>query len=146
MQSIFILFYLDYVLFMLYRFFSFISIVVKCSIFDIKSTFFLYIILNIKFIIWYSLLGMSKKYAIPISCIYISKQNLINSSQECAENPSTCRVGSVFKAWQVGLAYKKKFYSGLGWVWVIKLQTRQTRPDPPIFNIYLIIFFKTSCI
>ena len=71
---------LDHVLFMLYRLFSFISIVVKCSIFDIKSTFFLYIILNIKFIIWYSLLGMSKKYAVPISCIYISKQNLINSS------------------------------------------------------------------
>ena len=29
---------------------------------------------------------------------------------------------------------KKKIYSGLGWVWVIKLQTRQTQPDPPIFN------------
>ena len=54
---------------------------VKCSILDIKSTFFLHIILNIKFIIWYSLLGMSKKYAVIISCIYISKQNLINSSK-----------------------------------------------------------------
>ena len=58
------------------------------------------------------------------------------------------QVGSVFKAWWVGLGYKKKFYSESGWVWVIKLQTRQTRPDPPIFNIYLkyiiylIIFFK----
>ena len=31
----------------------------------------------------------------------------------------------------VGL--QKKFYSGSGWVWVIKLQTRQTRPDPPIY-------------
>ena len=29
---------------------------------------------------------------------------------------------------------KRKIYSGLGWVWVIKLQTRQTQPDPPIFN------------
>ena len=60
---------------------------------------------------------------------------------------TTHRVGSIFRAWWVGLGYKKKFYSGSGWVWVIKLQTRQTRPDPPIFNIYLkyiiylIIFF-----
>ena len=46
-----------------------------------KVYFFLHIILNIKFIIWYSLLGMSKKYAIPISYIYISKQNSINSSK-----------------------------------------------------------------
>ena len=50
----------------------------------------------------------------------------------------------------VGL--QKNFYSGSGWVWIIKLQTRQTRPDPPIFNIYLkyfiylIFFLKTSCI
>ena len=50
---------------------------------------------------------------------------------------STRRVGLVFKAWWVGLGYKKIFYSGSGWVWVIKLQTRQTRPDSPIFNIYL---------
>ena len=47
---------------------------------------------------------------------------------------TTRRVGSVFKAWWVGLSYKNFFYSGLGWVWVIKLQTRQTQPDPPIFN------------
>ena len=64
-------------------------------------------------------------------------------------NP-TRRVGSVFKAWWVGLGYKNFFYNGLGWVWVIKLQTRQTRLDPPthpylIYIIYLIIFFKTSC-
>jgi len=51
------------------------------SILDIKFTFFLHIILIIKFIIWYSLLEMSKKYAFPISCIYISKQNSINSSK-----------------------------------------------------------------
>ena len=44
----------------------------------------------------------------------------------------------------------KNFYSGPGWVWVIKLQTRQTRPNPPIFNIYLkyiiylIVFFKSA--
>ena len=47
-----------------------------------------------------------------------------------------CLVGSVFKAWWIRLGYKFFIYSGLGWVWVIKLQTRQTRPDPPIFNIY----------
>ena len=34
----------------------------------------------------------------------------------------------------LGWVTKKKIYSGLGWVWVIKLQTRQTQPDPPIFN------------
>ena len=77
---------------LLYKLFSFISIYcytnyflsfqqVKCSILDIKSTFFLHIILYIKFIIWYSLLGMSKKHTVPISCIYISKQNSINSSK-----------------------------------------------------------------
>ena len=36
-----------------------------------------------------------------------------------------------------GLGYKIFFYSGSGWVWVIKLQSRQTRLNPPIFNIYL---------
>ena len=45
-------------------------------------------------------------------------------------NP-TCWVESVFKAWWVGMGYKKNFYSGSGWVLVIKLQTRQTRPNPP---------------
>ena len=50
---------------------------------------------------------------------------------------SICRVGSVFRVWWVGLGYKFFFYSRLGWVWVIKLQIRQTRPDLPIFNIYL---------
>ena len=49
---------------------------------------------------------------------------------------STRRVGSVFKVWQVGLDYKKNFYSGSGWVWVIKLQTRQTRPTHP-YLIYI---------
>ena len=28
------------------------------------------------------------------------------------------------------------FYNRSSWVWVIKLQTHQTRPDPSIFNIY----------
>ena len=57
---------LDHVLFMLlYRLFSFISIG-EVLILDIKSTFFLRIILNIKFTMWYSFLGISKKYAIPI--------------------------------------------------------------------------------
>ena len=51
-----------------------------------------------------------------------------------AKPDPTHRVGSVFKAWWVGLGYQKNYYSGSGWVWVIKLQTR---PDPPIFNIYL---------
>ena len=61
----------------------------------------------------------------------------------------TRRIGSVFKAWWVGLGYKNFFYGGSGWVWVIKLQTRQIQPEPPIFNIYLkyilylIIFFKS---
>ena len=50
---------------------------------------------------------------------------------------TTRRVGSVFKAWRVGLGYKNFFYSGLGWVWVIKFQTRQTQPNPPIYLIYI---------
>ena len=63
----------------------------------------------------------------------------------------TRRIGSVFRAWWVGLGYKIFFDRGLGSVWVIKLQTCQTWPDPPIFNIYLkyiiylIIFKNTSC-
>ena len=59
-----------------------------------------------------------------------------NPSNPTWVNP-TRQVGSVFKAWWVGLGYKYFFNSGSGWVWVIKLQTCQTRPDPPIFNIYL---------
>ena len=72
-----------------------------------------------------------------------------NSPNPTQPNP-TRQVGSVFKAWWVGLGYKIFFYSGSGWVWIIKLQTRQTRPDPPIFNIYLkyiiylILFFKSA--
>ena len=31
------------------------------------------------------------------------------------------------------LGYKKLFYSRSGCGWIIKLQTRQTRPDLPIF-------------
>ena len=60
----FFLCYIDY--FLSFRY-------VKCSILDIKSTFFQHIILNIKFIIWNSHLVMSKKYAVPISSIYINK-------------------------------------------------------------------------
>ena len=56
---------------------------VKCSILDIKYTFFLYIILNIKFIIWYSLLRMSKKYAVQ-SHVSI----LINKIQSIVRNYS----------------------------------------------------------
>ena len=59
-----------------------------------------------------------------------------NPSNPTWFNP-TRQVGSVFKAWWVGLGYKYFFNSGSGWVWVIKLQTCQTLPDPPIFNIYL---------
>ena len=40
---------------------------------------FLHIIFNIKFIIWYGLLGMPKNYTISISYINISKQKPINS-------------------------------------------------------------------
>ena len=40
---------------------------------------FLHIIFNIKFIIWYGLLGMPKNYTISISYINISKQKSINS-------------------------------------------------------------------
>ena len=40
----------------------------------------------------------------------------------------------------LGWVYKKKFNSRLGWVQVIKFQTRQnpTRPDPPIYLKYII--------
>ena len=40
---------------------------------------FLHIIFNIKFIIWYGLLGVPKNYTISISYINISKQKPINS-------------------------------------------------------------------
>ena len=74
----------------------------------------------------------------------------VHKTHQPTKSNLTRRVGSVFRAWWVGLGYKIFFYSGLDWVWVIKLQTRQTRPDPPIFNIYLkyiiylIIFFKNQ--
>ena len=51
-------------------------------------------------------------------------------------NP-TCWAGSVFRAWWVGLGYKIFFDSRSGWVWVLKFQTRQTRPDPSIYLIYI---------
>ena len=73
---------LDHILFkLLYKLFSFISI---GKLFNFRHKvyfFFLHIILNIKIIIWYNLFEMSKKYAISISYIYISKQNPINSSK-----------------------------------------------------------------
>ena len=61
----------------------------------------------------------------------------VQKTHRPAKPDPTHRVGSVFKAWWVGLGYQKNYYRGSGWVWVIKLQTRQTRPNPPIFNIYL---------
>ena len=38
-----------------------------------------------------------------------------------------------------GLGWVTKFFfdSGSGWIWVIKFQTRQIRPDPPIYLIYI---------
>ena len=56
------------------------------------------------------------------------------------QSNSTRRVGLVFRAWWVELDYKIFFDSGLGRVWVIKFQThqtRQTRPDPSIYLIYI---------
>ena len=58
----------------------------------------------------------------------------VNPSKLTWPNP-THRVGSVFRPWWVGLCYKKNFDSKLGWVWVIKFQTRQTQPNPPIYLI-----------
>ena len=49
--------------------------------------------------------------------------------------PDPYGLGWTYMMGWVGLGYKKFFYDGLGWVWVIKLQTRQTWPNPPIFNI-----------
>ena len=49
-------------------------------------------------------------------------------------NP-TRRVGSVFKAWWVVLGYNFLLRVGLGLGH--KITNQQTRPDPPIFNIYL---------
>ena len=43
-------------------------------------------------------------------------------------------LGTNFRYILVGwVGLQNFFYNGSGWVWVIKLQTRQTRPDPPIF-------------
>ena len=88
-------------------------------------------------------LGQNKRCTIGVCRKPIDPLNLTQPSP-------ICRVGSVFRAWWVGLGYKNFFYSGSGWVWVIKLQTYQTRPDPSIFNIYLkyiiylIIYFKNQ--
>ena len=47
-------------------------------------------------------------------------------------------VGSIFRAWWVGLGYKFFFFDNdLGWVRVIKFQTRQTQPDLPIYLIHI---------
>ena len=90
--------------------------------------------------------------------LFISLQFLLGVCRKPTDSPNPIQsnptrwVGSVFKAWWVGLGYKKNFYSRSGWVWVIKLQTRQTWPDLPIFNmylkyiIYLIIFFLKSAV
>ena len=57
-------------------------------------------------------------------------------------------LGRFLRLGRLGWVTNFFFFSGLDWVWVIKLQTRQTRPDPLIFNIYLkyiiylINFFK----
>ena len=57
----------------------------------------------------------------------------------CRGMQPTRQAESVFKAWWVGLGYKIFFDSESGWVCVIKFQTRQTQPDPPI---YLILYIK----
>ena len=61
------------------------------------------------------------------------------------------RLGQFLRLGGLGwIGLQQIFYSGSGWVWVIKLQTRQTWPDLLIFNIYLkyiiylIIFFKSA--
>ena len=78
----------------------------------------------------------------------------LSNKQGCAENPPTRQtrpdptelVGLSRFLRLGGLGYKIFFYSGSGWVWVIKLQTRQTQPDPLIFNIYLKYICKvTNC-
>ena len=39
-----------------------------------------------------------------------------------------------------GLGYEIIFNSGLGWVWVIKITTHLTQPEPPIYlKLYYII-------
>ena len=45
------------------------------------------------------------------------------------------QVGPVFKAWWVVLGYNFLLRVGLGLGH--KITNQQTRPDPPIFNIYL---------
>ena len=48
---------------------------------EIRNTYFVCYTLLMCFIIWYGHFGMFKKYAVPISYIYISKQNSIDSSK-----------------------------------------------------------------
>ena len=72
-----IVFFLEEIFFtLLYKLFSFISI---GEVFNFRNKvyfFFLHIILNIKFIIWYNLLGIFEKYAVPY---YVSI--LVNKTQ-----------------------------------------------------------------
>ena len=57
---------------------------VKCSILEIKSTFFFTFFLNIKFIIGYNLLGIFEKYAVPsYVSILVNKTQPIVRSYSC---------------------------------------------------------------
>ena len=74
---VFFFFFFEEIFFtLLYKLFSFISI---GEVFNFRNNvyfFFLHIILNIKFIIWYNLLGIFEKYAVPY---YVSI--LVNKTQ-----------------------------------------------------------------
>ena len=81
------------------------------------------------------------------------KRMKLSNKQGCAENPPTCQtqldptqpagLGRFLRLG--GLGYKIFFYSGSSWVWVIKLQTRQTQPDPPTHPYLKYICKVTNC-
>ena len=60
----------------------------------------------------------------------------VQPTHQPAKTDPTHQVGLVFRAWWVGLGYKKNFNSKSDWVWIIKLQTCQTQPNPP-YLIYI---------
>ena len=71
---------------------------------------------------------------LPISGGELSPQNMVRVKGRGVQK--THRPAKPDPTQPAGLGYKNFFYSGSSWVWVIKLQTRQTRPNPP-YLIYI---------
>ena len=73
-----------------------------------------------------------------MSELAIFSRSVLKTHRPAKPNPSRpVGLGWFLRLGGLGWVTNFFFNSGSGWIWVIKLQTRQTRPDPPLFNIYL---------